>query len=529
MRAEEFRHRRAMRRDLAIHAAQALREGDLVPALGCLRGWRFAAHPALASALLRHMAHAPLHPDPVLLAASLGPMDEDAMDLTILPERVWRRELEQRKGITLHADPLAWALEHLGWLGMEQQRLERDAWATYHYQANPKEDAIAGTLWVAWFSGDLGRVWRGWERTYWEAARVCLYRALQARRVPVEERPRIVAETQEAFFSLFLGARGGPQGWQELAVRVLEGSGNAGPVEALAHLVEPDRWGDFFVCASQRQPWRGTLNRVLPEGFGGDWGPLGVRQEPARLEAMLDLHVAWRLVRSWSQPGACGVDASWHVLEHHRYRVRGRLRALVRERSDERLRDALLGLDGLDDRTRRAVASFIWTWAQQELSVRFAVVPRVLTPICVVPEIRPPRTARPQTPEIWEVERGWLLLCLLKGQGARIRLYSRHQDHANGSLGELLNLLPDEAADPDRQARRSWEGLRSSLRAHLPEWEGQLAPVLRQVAALNPRDRDIKRQIRALLSPVWHPMIAWPRGGYPGMVRAARVWLEANP
>lgn len=530
MRWSEFVERRERRRVVALSAVPEdgpLRGADLIE---CLDTWRFVTHSAVLDGLATQLNTKPPSPAPRHRCAVLAPREDlptPADPEESRTEAQWRRWLEQHVHVrdAPRWKAASWALAELSWIGEETER----TWRVATSALPSPDDESARRAWTAWprlSTGDV-RAWTfvmegGWEALCWRDAKRSLYAGMGSYRMPYAYRAQILDDVQEAFPYLFMGDGDGSPGWKELAIRVLEDAGGEGQIAALAHALPEGAWELVRDCALRRAPWLRSSKRLGPR-----YDELAqATQGRDRLEALLDLHVASRLIERWRVEAACGVDTSWQATAHHRRRACGRLRALVRDAPGDALVNAVVELPGLAERTRKAVARYMWGWFFVYPQGELNAVPREVTQRCVMPP--PPATLvrRAEGLEVEAEERDLVLYLYLRGLRPALMSYLICAGKPPTRLSEALADLSDTIADPGQLKPRRYQALRASLRSTLPRYVRELTSTLREVAALE-GSRSAKRAALArILDPVWRSSQERPLHCIDKMIANARQILE---
>ncbi|MCB9759845.1 MAG: hypothetical protein H6739_08430 [Alphaproteobacteria bacterium] len=481
----------------AAEAAAALRAGDPGPAASLLQAWRFASVPGWCDGVLEALVETP----PVAPPAVAG-------------------------------DPLAWGLAALAEAGLDLQERERDAWQVVDHPVDPLRDAVAQGLWQGWIEGRHWADHDDWLRLVKPIVTRTLIAALVERGLPERRCVEAARELRESLFLRLVGRDllRHPQqraqaehldGFLELAVRVLE-TAPPGPVDALAARMDDEGWRWLTDCPRAQAAFGPTLASLYPQlpdvHAHARAARQDLRREPRRLEALLDLLVAARLIRGWASED--GIDGR-AVVANNRGKSRGRLRAVLAQVHPEAVGEALLGLDALYARTAAALRRYTWAWAQQVVRMGLAIDPLTgVTPPCEPP---PPGPAPFTAPER-DALRTWVLLVVLRGRLERLEEWSRtggtQRDAVWGRL--LTDALPADLKDPpapgERQAR--YTRARTELALSLDALLASLRPTLAQVAALE-SGRDLRQRCEAVLDEVWSDAIERPTRGFPAFVRHA--------
>lgn len=523
----DYLARRARTRALAEGALHRLEGGDAGVAQALLGPWRCADAPTLLSALLDRLEE-PLHPSGAsfaavmsVQAARLPPPRRDP----VRAGHVWREWLETQLSPEEPAsarEAKIWALCELARLGEERDQLERRAWRG-RYKADPERDRDAAWLWEGWFARDYGRVFYTWGRRFAASAGAALSAVLRARQLPDELRRYHLRTFREAFEILCFGNTGEPEPWREIAARVVEG-GPAGPVAALVPGLEAPSWRKVLGCVASRRAWAHTLGRPGLLELSEPSSPADL-PTPSAVEQAVDLHLALRLLSSWSTPERSGARRSLQGLRQGLVRARGRLRALLRDQEGERLRAALLGMDALYSRTDSAVRSYFHSWAWRALHGSLAIQPYVVTRTCVFTGRPPPPSRPPLEPGAREaMARTWVLLVLLRGERDALHRWAREGGETDGSFARLLLSAPEPLTGNRVGKNKDYRPLRARLSEGLSAVEADLLPVLGRVGALcEAPARGLKGRFYEALAPDWSEALPLPERGFPSMIATARA------
>jgi len=505
------------------------------PLADLLDGWRFASDPAALAALVAVLDRAPLTPTPHRLALAdlpneaLPDLPADAASARLLRLRLedWAAGAGLTPGARL--SPRAWALLTLAETGADVEAEVRGAWRARQPPASA-DDVEAAALWQSWVSGGPA-LWGArddWEGRYLDAAVGAFRQVLASRELPAERVRTALSDLREGFWFQLLGGGEAAPGWAELAARVLE-TAPPGPVEALADTLRDGARAVGGRCVAARGYWPGTLEQLLPGIPGrkarGLTAAQQVAADPSRAEALLDLHVALRLVAGWQRVGGSSLSRDWQVIRQNRGRGRGRLRALVTA-DPERVVDQICGLEGLHERTLAATRRWAWDWSWEALA-------RGLNLDFSRPVSAPCQVSDASLTPLGEAERPaaetWILLVALKGRAGHLRRWTRDggTGDRDGTWGRLLNEeLPSCLRDADGRYHRLRAWLSGGLDEALAGW----TPTLAEVAALKP-GRALKAGFHALLTARWDDRVRFPAAGFPTFRRnaeAALVELEAT-
>jgi hypothetical protein len=520
-----FRAAQDQRRAQAQAAAVALREGDAAPARRLLAPWAFASDSAACSRVLDRLLETPPVPDSVHLAATLGPVPATGPDPAGAKEQ--RAHLFAAAAGTPGlegADPVAWGLEGLAWLGARIHQTERVAWQQA-VTADPLRDAAHKVLWRQFLDGQFWDAQAAAESLWLPAARRGFAAALRARGVPAPERKQYVADYAESFFWMLLGGRDATPGWKEVAVRLLERDGASAP-SALADHLGPEGWSWVVRCPSARSPtWRAARRWALPDHpnpLSEAWylceeGPVA----SGWMEHLLDGLVALRLLAAWSGVGTetaprTRPKQAWDVVLRNRGRTRGRLRAVLLEIAGDALL-AILRLPGLASATHNALAAVGWSQAHVVLHKHgLPSWDSSLTPTCEAP---PPLA--PLLPVADEaVLRTWMLLVVLRGRWAQLDHWGRTGTWHTRPDSGWGRLLKDGLPHRLGQDGAGYARIQAHLNLHGPRLWASLRPALEAVAAATKG-----KEIRAAVEPYWEPEVGLPSRMTAGAADGARVVL----
>jgi len=569
----EFLQRHVARRSQAVEAASALRAGDPEPVRRLLAGsWLRAGAPA-DDALLQRLGRGDPQADSIRGHALFGPLppaDHPCLAPGRVAERIrLRRLLEQAAPGPVEAgdDPVAVHLYLLAFLGDETARLERAAWRDAAFAADPDLDERARAWWSLWFQLPTARpepgrgvppalgpagwasLLAGWKALFRPHALRAYRGVLEHVNCPERHRRHHLAELREASFARMLGGEGPYFGWVEIAARVVE-RGGGGQIEALAGLCDLASLRRVAGCAAHRGSLATTLRGLYPAIAEPDLRALDLERAllagPGQLDALLDAHVAFRLIEAFLDGAGADLDRSWRVVRQNRGRAAARLRAVICESSAISLGAHLLSLPALYARTAAAVRAYFWAWGLDLIThasgdpgsgLRVFCDPALGTPSAVVDfSYDPDRDVTPACREDGDLpgalnadERralgAWVLLVVLRGRLRQLeRWVATGGGDKDGTWGRLLaDELPDalrDAGSADR-ARGGYRRLRLALATSLPELRAEIAPILDQIAALRP-GRGLPAAVLALLAPRWHPAVRLPSGGFPTLQRHAQ-------
>lgn len=519
-----FRAAQDQRRAQAQAAAVALRGGDRTAARRLLGSWSFSSDPAACDRILDRLCETPPVPEPAHLAATLGPVPATGPDPAGAQEqRAHLFSAAQGAGLD-GADPVAWGLEGLAWVGGRIHQTERVTWQQ-GVDVNPLRDGAHAVLWSQFLDGQFWDAQADAESLWLPAAKRGFAAALRARGVPAPDRKQYVADYAEAFFWMLLGGRDATPGWKEVAVRLLERDGSSAPAALAAHL-GPEGWSWVLRCPSASSPtWRAARRWALPDHpnpLSEAWhlcrqGPA----DPGWMEHLLDGLVAQRLVAAWSGVGTetgprTSPKQAWDVVLRNRGRTRGRLRAVLLETAGDALL-AIPSLPGLAAATHQALAAVGWSQAHVVLHKHgLPSWDSSLTPTCEAPPpLQPLLSAQDEA-----VLRTWMLLVVLRGRWAQLDHWGRTgtwRTRPDSGWGRLLKdgLPPRLGQDGAGYAR-----IQAHLTLHGPRLWADLRPVLEAVAATTKG-----REIRAAVEPCWEPEVGLPSRMTAGAADAARAVL----
>lgn len=506
LRWSEFLEERELRRDFCAHAAGALVAGDEAPARALMRGWRFAASPALCSRVLQLLRDREGSPKPrhrgALLAPVLSPPAKPETPRMVYLHREWL--FESAPPMEQAEQDLAWRLDQLGFLGDEVERKERGSWRQ-PWSPNPAEDARAAAHWQELMSGKPWTIRDPWERMVMPSALSGFCFVLRLREFPDSRVQALSRDFREAFYYAMIGGKGGIPGWRSVAARVLETLEDP-PVGGLERALDRHHRLLANTCAIHRGHGADSARALFPE----------LRQTRDRVRALhglsleqsLDLHVAARLIETWST-GESDAPKSNRIIHQNRGRGRARLRALLGEPGGPDPGPLLLSCPALAARTRYAVRNFSAAWAWHGLRDGFTLNHDFS------PDGRCEESFE-EAPPLDDGElsclRTWVTLTVLKGR----------LDHLHGWLqgepgdrdtrwGELLSRdLPAPLTDPPQPERkhRSYKRVRAALQEQLPEILEEILPRVEAIAALPPKPNgtDFERA----LSVNWSPEVRRP-------------------
>lgn len=526
LRWDVFLARWRARSEQAERASERLRAGEDGPARALLQHWRLDALPAAWPVLRARL----LAFGGASRGTGLGRGPWPSLALEADPFELWVRLHEADPAGADPPDLLAWALLALANIGERLETLERDAWGVAPGEAaEGKDDFEVAGLWTGWCNDRFWRDRPAWERRYLELAQGCVRGVCEARRLPEHVARRACKDLSEQFFYVLIGEREGVPGWLDVALRVIERD-PAGPVAALARLLPRAAWDDVSACLAVRGYWPDTLIALLPgRPRASDRAAAlaeACRADPRTFEALLDLHVALRLLSLWSEgPQHRHPRAAWTVLRQNRGRARGRLRALLARDRRSSLLEALLHQPRLARLTRDAMGVFWTSWAWHALRRDFpGSATNAVTPPCK----RPGEDLEPLGAELAGLVRTWVLLVSLRGCQPRLdRWLTRGGVDGDDEFYKLLErTLPDELRDGADQ-RGAYRRLRAALSLSLNEHLTVLLPTLRVLTELQ-GGRALPGRFQTALDPVWDDRVPRPRRGFNDMQANARALLSAQ-
>ncbi|MCB9742119.1 MAG: hypothetical protein H6741_00570 [Alphaproteobacteria bacterium] len=523
------------RRDAAIApllpAAEALLAGDIGPAVAHLAGWRFLDDPVRCERFFAELAASTPTPRPAQLAASLAPSaalpQEGPEDWGMMPPLQRRKTLvELCRGVTVEDSRtarLAWAIDELRLLGRQVEGRQRRAWQDARYAPAPKKDAITLDLWRAWFTNKAFFERERWEKLFLPYAARAFGAVLEARQFPIHVRKQVQEDLQEAFFFALLGGLEGPPGWQELAVRVIE-TGAAGPVDSVTACLDEPGWRRVATCAVRRGYGPRSAAMAFSELPNALARARAMKEQgledPASLERYLDLHVALRLVDTWTEEGRTDLDRSWRVVLQNRGRASGRLRAVLASAEAAPLLERLEATDALYARTVAAVSRHCRDWAWQQLSRGFTFdYGRSVSPPCLEEE----EAFEPYDDADIRTLKCWVLLCMLRGRLGHLQVWVREgttgdRDTQWGRLQK--DALPDSLKDPGDASRNRYLRLRAELAEELDALLLGLRPTVEALAALDSlKSKDLAARFQEIIAPHWVEDVPEPKVRYRGYVR----------
>lgn len=276
-----------------------------------------------------------------------------------------------------------------------------------------------------------------------------------------------------------------------IAARLVEAGRE--PVAALAAALDDDARRRVAGCVEGQASWAGAE------------AALGRMDLPVGADLVVAMRLRTALARgllSWGGDQLPG----WRVVEANRARIRGRLRAVARQRP-ACLSEALGPCEGFFLRADAAVARYAWAWAWREARTGFAFdLARADEAPCPAPSQAAQPPLQPLGPEHAEAVQAWLLLMLGRGCGADLEAWLLGQGRGlSTGFYRYLRQAPGVLADPSTGEPRSRSYER--LRAHLADdgllaYQDRLAEVARLVAALPP-GRGLKARLHAVLAPAW--------------------------
>lgn len=512
-------------RALAGAAAEALDRGELGLARALLTEGPLAGGPWASPGveiLLRRLREAPPRADgrAWALLAPGRPEDGEAEPLAELRQRSW----QQARSGDPPPDPLPLGLVELATQGWLLRELELRPWREAGYPPEPRDRRVA-ELWRGWTSGQPWPLRDEWERLFLKPAMAAFAAVLRGRNLPEDLRRRALADVREGFFYALVG-RGAEAGWREIAVRLLETTGEE-PLVGLCRALPEAAWERVARCAVTRGHGRQTAGLVWGEVGGWQVQARSLRSSasgrPEVLSELLHLHLALRLIEHWQDPDRLDPARGAAVVAHNRGRARSRLRAILRESPAEHFDAQLRRTPALYARTRFAVARFARDWAWQQVQHGFAFYDgRTLDPACVLPEGAPPPLPDGDRPAL----RAWVLRVVLKGRLPWLRQWVQGGAEVDPHDATWGRLLKDDCPEclrgwPGARRNEGLDRLRAELSEQLTALLVELAPVVSEVARLSPAP-GAEPAFHALLAPAWDPRVALPRVRVRDYVEAAR-------
>lgn len=384
-------------------------------------------------------------------------------------------------------------------IGARIQALIRAPWRARQAPVDARADAEAAALWQAWAAGDFWSIQPAWERAYLMDGT----RAFLAVAEATHRRPRLRLDVMESFFQVGWDAQGGPAGWRKILCRVVESEGPAPFGNLVAAFPAAQRraaLATVFNWGTRAE----TTATLLPEIAGAEARAhaLAARAEAAP-DALLDAHVASRLVSAWCTSGAVDLEHGWRVALQNDGRARSRLRALLAAApTPPAPREA-----GLHARTRFAVRRFFRDWARAQ---------RPDFPLGDAAGVDPVRQAAamaaPFDGPAQAALRCWILLGALRGHLPSLHAWrsTRRTAGRTAAFYRYLNTLPPVLLRPRAGDRAGRERVRIELIDSLDEHLDALRPLLGRVAAL--RAPRLAERLSACLAPAWVAAVPLPRG-----------------
>jgi hypothetical protein len=494
-----------------VLAEATLRDPDAAARL--LAGWTWADRPAeVAAVVARAQA---VGDGGARIAAWWGasPAQQAAIG-PARPEEEWEL-LAWGEGTANPPPPAVATLAWLGRIGEEYAARERDAWREARHAADADEDEAALEMWRALLGGRVTvpalqtarRLLGGQVRRAFAA----VARGLGLPESVVREHNQ---RLKEAVDDAVLAAH------REVAARVLETADE--PISALTAAIDDRALPSIQACLRRRGAYFAAWSRLAPAVDRVEL--LAEATEIAITHRLLD-----GLDHAAPEPGPTSLPG-WTVVRNWRDRLRGRLRAVLRDQPDAML-TALSELDGLASRTRAAAGYFAWAWAWREARVGFSLsMDGTREAPCVPPAPEDP----PLDPLPASADRAvlTLLLCLI-GRGCMADL----DRWLGGTPGRELSptfyrylaLAPDTLADPASVEGRARSFKR--LRAHLMDgglasWDDALRAAARRIGAV-PIGRGLRERLQAALEPEWDASaIPLPEHHLQGFVERFAAWLR---
>lgn len=359
--------------------------------------------------------------------------------------------------------------EGLARLGEELDVRERLAPVEHHWPSDAADDDTRA-LWRELLRSTSVTSAAAFARTWSVTTRACFRGVAAVLHLP----PGVgdtVAEAAAEQFDLAVA-----MAHRDIAARLVETSGE--PIAALAGVLGETERDVVESCIARRPAWArpvATLRRHVP-----------VPTPASCADAIVFVRVVERLRNGELAPHAMG-PPGWGIVVANRARMRGRLRAVAAGAPG--LSDAIERLDALHARTTATVGRFAWDWAWREARSSFGFDPaRLRPPACVVASAPPSATFDPAAVRTfllhvagcgaWNDLEGWL-------RGARGRDLGRTFYRCLAAFPGPYDALRDHLVG----------GARDAL---LPD----LLAIAERIAAL-PEDRNLRRRIAEILSPVW--------------------------
>lgn len=406
-----------------------------------------------------------------------GPRARAAWDLAVLAGAVPRPASSAERT----AAALAWLVR----MGDEVQRREHDAWRLAAPGPHP-DDATVTALWARLLGGTLD------PRTITQVAALLRPATEQAFHavgrslgLPAATREQVTRDAVEALQDVAFGAH------LDLAARAIEAAGE--PLSMLAEALPSEGWHTVRRCVARREGWRDLADAPL--------GPDDVSGAAARLTmGRLIEHV---------QHGPLSTSASdlpgWSVVRANRAKLRGRLRATLRDHPDALL-TALMSHPGIAPRTRLAARRWAWDWAWRQARTGFAFSwDGSLAPACQLPE--EPEPLAPLGPAQDRAIVTWLLTMLGRGCWDELErwLAGAPGRSLSTTFYRYLATAPDTLADiPGTEGRaRTYRRLQDHLSdGGLEAYVPALRATAHQLRRLD-TGRGLRERLEDALRPHW--------------------------
>lgn len=510
----EWRRRRDNRLALARRAVvDADARGQLLGA------WRFGRHGGLLAELTAGL-EVPDAPD---IRRIVGWVEAGEPPEASAPsEEAWdRRIVASTEGREVDgAERAAAGLYLLGRLGEEVARREHDAWRDKTWPSHTK-DAAAAKVWEGLLSPRP--VWEasaGFRKLWSDPVARAFAGVAVLLRLPPEVGQAHAKQAGEQLDLLMLGAH------LDIASRLVETAGE--PVEALVQALGDDGLQRVRPCFGKRLTWSQAWAALERRGRGD---PL-----PVTLAEAADLSVFLALVRALEAAALpqhpLGLPG-WGIVQANRTRIRGRLRAVCRQRP-ELVWESLKRLPGLFERTAAAVARYAWAWAWREARSGFGFdAGRLSSPPCLID----PRDVALHRPfDEAEVRQITTFLLLVIGRGCwedlNAWLAGADSQTLSKSFYRCVLKLPDTLADPrpEGQRVRRYRRLQGHLEGDgIETYRAVVTKVARRVARLKD-GRGLKEALHAALRPDWdEASFELPAHHLPTFLTSFGDFLAAGP
>ena len=494
----------------AERAWEALSQGDSSPFLSMMSSWRWSEEPGLREAAARLVTRASADPPPGLLTAQPWCATAGA-----LKERreAWAHPAQ---GVPQFGSEV-WVIRELAAWGSTLAGWRRAG----SYPADSEMDPILADAWSKLLLGDPFSVQPTLKKVMFPVLLRQFNALMQHRNVPKQTQRRVREELRESFMFMLIDRSGGVPPGVDIALRILQNADSDG--FGLARLLCSEHLGCTASCLAGRRHWGATLRAIWPQertstGLAQALRRL-LREQPAHLLALTELHIVARLVERWRVGGRAAThpDHAARVIQQNLDFVRARLRAVLAD-TPAQLLGPLLQLSGLHKRTVEATSRLAWGWARRELPHHFAMGEPKSTRPCERSLVAQDEGLLPIAAD--DTLRTWALLAILRGQDERLRRWT-----ATGSTGDRDSAWGRLLAEaPDLLKPQGELGpLRATLAEDLPEIMTELEPLLLGLAAL-PEDRNLKARAESLLRPGWVGA-PFPDGGFQKMPERARLHL----